>query len=135
MQWGEPSEAAAVHALRLMHSYPAHYAALAAGPIRARALELLAPTTTGAAMRTRLQLLFDCLTVVHSHDQQAATATSMCLSRVLGRRKQIGSEGEEGRGGGAINNSSSLFSAHPQQLRGVNAHSPAAIRALPLVDK
>ena len=83
MEWGEPSEDAAVHAMRLLYSYPAHYAALCAGPIRDRALALLSPRTTGAAMRARLQLLFDCLLLVHA-DSQTASAR-VCLTRVLGR--------------------------------------------------
>ena len=107
MEWGEPSEDAAVHAMRLVYSFSAHNAALAAGPIRDRAIALLSPATTGAAMKARLQLLFDCMAIVqdataghdHFHSQPGTGATStaaaaavnarVCLTKVLGRRKQL----------------------------------------------
>jgi hypothetical protein len=107
MWWGEPSEAAAVHAMRLLHSYPAHYASLAAGEIRERATTLLSPANTGSQMKARLQLLFDCLNVVHGNSsppqqQQSVRVREVCVRQVLGRRREEEEEEEEGAGAGRL---------------------------------
>ena len=86
MEWGEPCEHAALHAMRLVYSYPAYYSDLARGAIRERFLELLSPQTTGSDMKSRLQLLQDCLTIVH--DNNDPVNSKVCLSKVLGVRKR-----------------------------------------------
>lgn len=99
MQWGEPSEGAAVNAMRLVYSYPAHYAALASGPIRTRALAMLSPESTGLAMRARLQLLHDCMNLVLRSgvsEGEVSENANICLTRVLGRRKKISEKDARG---------------------------------------
>jgi hypothetical protein len=90
MKWGEPNEGAAVNAMRLIYSYPAYYASLAAGPIRSQVLALLSPESTGNAMKARLQLLHDCMSIVlNKPNDISGEIAQLCLTRILGRRKKI----------------------------------------------
>jgi glycosyltransferase involved in cell wall biosynthesis len=66
MQWAEPSQGAAVHALiQIHHSLPRYHSL--AQIIRRNAIALLSPTSTGEVMLQRLQHLSYCLCHISEH--------------------------------------------------------------------